>query len=250
LTGAFFYKHLKDVIINQVFNVSVNDTAGNSHVFTTTGPINGATGEIKGLELAYQQYYDFLPGLLRGFGTQLNFTYVDSHQTLNTPVTGAYCDATTGGSANLPLNLNGCDTDGRTFSNLPLKNLSKYAYNAALLYDRGPFSGRLAYSWRSRYLMGVNVNPTQGTNALNTDPNSPNKGQTNVAWGLPLYAGSYGELDGSLFYKINSVVTVGVEVLNLTNSIYKEFAQQHIGMTPFAWYDSGRTFTGQIRVTF
>jgi len=250
VTAALFYKHLTDVIINQVFDVTVSDSTGGTHTFTTTGPINGASGQIKGLELAYQQYYDFLPGFLHGFGTQLNFTYVDSSQTLDNPVTGKYCDSSSGGADNLALNLNGCDTNGTTFGNLPLVNLSKYAYNASLLYDRGPFSGRLAYSWRSKYLMGVNVNPTQGTNGLNTDPTSANNGQETVGWGLPLYAAAYGELDASLFYKITSQVTVGFEARNLTDSLYKELQQQHIGTSTFAWYDSGRRYTAQFRVTF
>ena len=249
LTGALFYKHLTDVVINEVFDVTATDSAGGSHTFTTTGPINGASGQIKGLELAYQQYYDFLPSLLHGFGTQLNFTYVDSSQTLDHPVTSKYCDSGSGGADNLALNLNGCDTNGQTFGSLPLVNLSKFAYNASLLYDRGPFSGRLAYGWRSKYLMGVNVNPLQGTNALNTDPSSASYGQQNVAWGLPLYGAAYGELDASLFYKITSQITVGFEARNLTNSLYKELQEQHIGWSTFAWYDSGRRYSAQFRIT-
>ena len=250
VTADFFYKHLTDVVINNVFNVAATDLAGGSHEFTTTGPINGASGQIKGLELAYQQYYDFLPNLLRGFGTQLNFTYIDSHQTLDHPVTGAYCQSADSSAANLGLNLNGCDTDGRTFGNLPLANLSKYAYNASLLYDRGPVSARLAYSWRSKYLLGVNVHPTQGTNGLNLDPSSPNYGQQNVAWGLPLYGDNYGELDASLFFKFTPNITLGLLALNVTDSIYKELQQQHVATTTFAWYDSGRTYSAQLRVTF
>src|SRR5581483_4199628 len=250
LTADVFYKHLSDVIINNVFEVPVKDTAGGTHEFTTNGPINGASGEVKGFELDYQQYYDFLPWILRGFGTQANFTYVDSHQTLNNPITAAYCDSSSGGADNLTLNLNGCDTDGRTFTNLPLVNLSKYSYNLALLYDRGPVSARLAYSWRSKYLMGVNVHPANGTNGLNTDPSSASYGQQNVAWGLPFYADDYGELDASIFYKISSNVTLGFEALNLTDSIYRELQQQHVATTTFAWYDSGRTYSAQLRVTF
>ncbi len=250
LTADLFYKHLTDVIVNQVYDVTGIDTAGNAHTFTTTGPVNGATGQIKGAEIDYQQYYDFLPWIFHGFGTQLNFTYIDSAQSLDNPVTGKYCDGTSEGAANLADNLNGCDTNGTTFGNLPLVDLSKYAFNAALLYDRGPVSARLAYSWRSKYLMGVNVNPTQGTNGLNTDPGSSAYGTETVAWGLPLYADSYGELDASLFYKIDSHITLGLEALNLTDSIYKELMQQHVATSTFAWYDSGRTYSAQVRVTF
>jgi len=244
-----FYKHLTDVVINQVYTLAAGDTAGTPYDFTVTAPVNGASGDIKGFEVNYQQYYDFLPGFLKGFGTQLNFTYVDSAQTLDHPVTGAYCDSSSQGADNLNLNLNGCDTNGQTFGDLPLQNLSKYLANAALLYDRGPVSARLAYSWRSRYLMGVNVNSAQGGNGYNTDPNSPNMGQENVAYGLPIYGGDYGELDASLFYNINDHVTLGFTALNVTDAKYTELTQQHIGMMNHAWYDSGRTYTAQIRVT-
>ncbi|MGH8199135.1 MAG: TonB-dependent receptor [Steroidobacteraceae bacterium] len=250
VTADVFYKHLSDVVVNQVFDVNAVDSAGGAHSFTTTGPVNGASGEIRGLELDYQQYYDFLPRILKGFGTQANFTYIDSHQTLNNPIAGGYCDGTSQGASNLSLNVNGCDTNGTTFGDLPLLNLSKYAYNAALLYDRGPISARLAYSWRSKYLMGVNVNPLEGTNGLNTDPSSAAFGSQSNAWALPIYAASYGELDASIFYKIDSHVTLGFEALNLTDSIYKELMQQHIATSTFAWYDSGRTYSAQVRVTF
>jgi hypothetical protein len=33
-------------------------------------------GTLKGFEVAYQTFFDFLPGLLSGFGVQGNYTYV------------------------------------------------------------------------------------------------------------------------------------------------------------------------------
>jgi len=245
VTADAFYKHLTDVVINRVFATPVTDSAGVTHEFTTTGPINGARGDLKGFELAYQQYYDFLPKLLRGFGTQLNFTYINSHQSVDQADSGKYCEA----FDTFSVSLNGCDTDGRSFGNLPLANLSKYAYNAALLYDRGPVSARLAYSWRSKYLIGTNVFPLQGTNGINTDPSSPNYGQKNVTWGLPIYGDDYGQLDASVFYNITSHLTIGVQGLNLTDALYKSLAQQHIGMNVFEWYGSGRTYSLQLRAS-
>ena len=245
LTGDVFYKHLTDIVINRVFNMTATDSAGVTHSFTTTGPINGARGDLKGFEVGYQQYYDFLPGLLRGFGTQLNFTYIDSHQSVSQPDTGTYCEA----YDTFSVNLNGCDTDGRAFGNLPLANLSKYDYNATLMYDRGPVSARLAYSWRSKYLIGTNTFPLQGTNGLNTDPSSPNYGQKNVTWGVPIYGDAYGQLDASVFYDITPNISVGVEGLNLTDALYRSLDQQHIGTHVYEWYGSGRTFSLQLRAT-
>jgi iron complex outermembrane receptor protein len=248
ITAAVFYKDLHDVVVNQLFYVPVTDTSGGTQTFSVNGPINGADGTIQGFELAYQQYFDFLPSFLKGFGLQANYTYVDSERELYDPVSGAYCESPNPQQASLNLNFNGCDTDGRTFGDLPLQGLSKHSYNVSLLYDRGPISGRLAYSWREAYLMGVNVNGTNG-GGLNTNPDSPNYGQ-GISFGLPTYADDYGQLDGSLFWKINDTFTFGVEAQNLTDSTYKELQKQHIGTMGRAWFVTGRRYTAQFRVTF
>ena len=249
LTFAAFHKDIKDIIVNAMYNYPITDTAGQVHNFVTTAPVNGANGKADGFELAYQQYYDMLPGWMSGFGIQANFTFVDSHQTLKDPVNSAYC---TGGNSatNLTLNINGCDVDGRAFGNPPLAYLSKYSYNLAILYDKGPISARLAYNWRSKYLQAVNVNGTQGGDGLDTNPASPTFGQTNVAWGLPTWAGDYGQLDASFFYKINDKLTFGLEAQNINNAMWKQIMQQHIGDHGRAWFISGPRYTAQLRYSF
>ena len=249
LTFAAFHKRLSDIIINQTYLKQIPDATGQLQDFTVTGPINGARGRATGFELAFQTYFDSLPGWLAGFGIQANYTYVDSKTKLYNPVNSAYCS---GGNsaANLNLNLNGCDTDGRTFGNLPLQNLSKNAYNLALLYDRGDISARLAYSWRSKYLQAVNVNGTQGGDGTDTNPDSSTNGQRNVAWGLPVWADAYGQLDAGVYYKFNDHVTFGLEAQNLTNATYKQLMQQHIGTMGRAWFDTGRRYTLTARMSF
>lgn len=249
LTGAIFHKQLRDIILNQTFIKQLPDTTGKLHDFTVTGPINGADGHASGVELSYQTYFDFLPGAFSGLGVQANYTYVDSKTTPKTPINQAYCS---GGNsaANVNLNLNGCDVDGRTFGNLPLQNLSKNAFNLTFMYDRGPFSARVAYSWRSKYLQNVNVNGTQGGDGLDTNPASATKGQTNVAWGLPTWADGFGQVDASVFYKITDQFTVGLEGQNLTDSTYKQLMQQHIGMKGRAWFSTGPRYTVQARYSY
>jgi TonB-dependent receptor len=249
LTFAAFYKDLSDVVINQVYGVTAT-TSGGSQNFVVTAPVNGASGKAKGFEVAFNDYFDFLPGLLSGFGIQANYTFVDSHQKLYNPVSSAYCTSSSGGADNLNLNINGCDTDGRTFGNLPLSNLSRHSYNVALLYDKGPLSMRLAYNWRSKYLQAVNVNGTQGTDGTNLNPASPTYGATGVAWGLPVWSGNYGQLDGSIFVTINDHFKVGVEAQNLTDSKFKQLMQQHIGMMNRAWFVSGRRYTLNLRMSY
>lgn len=95
------------------------------------GPTNNNDGVLKGVEVAYQQTYDFLPGPLAGLGSQLTYTYVD------------------GGDFNNP------DIDGNRseFSaGLPLAGVSEHTVNATLFYERGPLSARTAYNWRSEFL--------------------------------------------------------------------------------------------------
>ncbi len=249
LTFAAFHKRLSDIIINQTYLKQIPDSSGQLQDFTVTGPINGARGRATGFELAFQTYFDKLPGWLSGFGIQANYTYVDSKTKLYNPVNSPYCS---GGNtaSNLNLNLNGCDTDGRTFGNLPLQNLSKNAYNLALLYDRGDISARLAYSWRSKYLQAVNVNGTQGGDGTDTNPASVPANQRNVAWGLPVWADAYGQLDAGVYYKFNDHVTFGLEGQNLTNATYKQLMQQHIGTMGRAWFDTGRRYTVSARMSF
>jgi TonB-dependent receptor len=249
LTFAVFHKKLHDIIINQSFNFPLPDANGTMHNFITTGPVNGAQGTAKGFELAYQQYFDKLPGWLSGFGVQANYTYVDSHQDLYHPVYSAYCSG--GNSAdNLNLNLNGCDTDGKTFANLPLQNLSRNAYNLALLYDKGPITARIAYSWRSKALQAVNANGTNGGDGLDTNPASPTYGQHNVAYALPTWSDDYGQVDAGIFYKINDRLTIGLEGQNLNNAMYRQLMQQGIGFKTRAWFVTGPRYTAQMRYSF
>jgi len=242
-TAALFDKQLRDIVINQSSIVSLPDTTGQLHDFTVTSPINGAKGYARGLEVAFQTYFTALPGFLSGFGVQANYTYVNSKRQLYTPVTSATCTGGNG-TANLNLNLNGCDTDGRSFGDLPLQNLSRNSYNLTLMYDQGPLSARMAYSWRSRSLQAVNVNGTNGSDALDSS------GGYTQGWALPTWAGAYGQVDASLSYKVTDKFTLGLEGQNLFNAIYKQEMQQHIGMMGRAWFSTGPRYTAQATYSF
>lgn len=142
--------------------------------YQVSRPQNANPARIKGAELAYQQYFDRLPGAWRGLGMQLNFTYVDSV----TPSTALGQD-------------------------VPLQNLSRQSANAVLLYDRGPWSGRLAYNWRSRFLSGTSSFTGVGT--------------------LPVYVTDYGWLDASLRYKVNERWSLALEGNNLLNTVRRAY---------------------------
>ncbi|HEY8878495.1 MAG TPA: TonB-dependent receptor [Roseateles sp.] len=244
LTVALFDKELKDIIVKQSATTTLLDGAGKPVTFTITSPVNGAKGHARGLEIAFQRYLDMLPGWLGGFGVQANYTYVDSKTKPYDPVLTAYCSGTSTGPENLNLNINGCDTDGRTFGNLPLINLSKNAYNLALLYDYGPVSARLAYSWRSRYLQGVNVNGTNGG-----DGQLPNAGG-GVAWALPTWSDAYGQLDAGITYRFSDNFSLSLEGQNLNNALARQLMQQHIGYMTRGVNYTGRRYSVQASYSF
>ncbi|MRW88501.1 TonB-dependent receptor [Duganella sp. FT80W] len=249
LTAALFYKKLKDIVVDEMFIYQVPDVNGKMVNFQVTGPVNGANGYARGFEVAYQQYFDNLPDLLKGIGVQASLTFVDSQRKLKDMVYSAYCSGGDG-ATNFNLAINGCDTDGRSFGNLPLTGLSRRTINFAVMYDRGPVSARLAYNWRSKYLAGVNNWGTRGTDGTDTNPDSATYGVTNQAWGLPLWQLAYGQLDGSIFYSVTPKFRIGLEAQNITNAISRQVMQQHIGEMGRAWFSSGPRYTIQAQYTF
>nr|WP_244649314.1 TonB-dependent receptor [Sphingomonas sp. CFBP 13714] len=126
LTVAGFYKDISDYIQTGISQRNVTFTDGQTALYNVTSYSNVSNAKVKGAEVAYQHFYDFLPGPLAGLGAQANFTFVDS-------------------SAPSPA------TEGPV-RQLPLQGLSKYNYNLIGIYERGIISARVAYNWRSKYL--------------------------------------------------------------------------------------------------
>ena len=110
--------------------------------FVFTVPLNTPGGKLSGVELNYTQPFTFLPGFLSNFGTQLNYTFVDSKI--------QYLLAS--GAAAQKENLLG---------------LSKNAWNATLYYEGDRFSGRVSATNRSDYLIQVPGTETGFNSAAN-----------------------------------------------------------------------------------
>jgi TonB-dependent receptor len=253
LTFAAFNKDLKDIIVTQLYNYGVKDAGGKNYNYIVSHPANGAHGFARGLEIAYQQYYDFVPDWLRGIGVQAGLTLVSSKRQLDNPLFSAWCSGDNG-TTNLNLAINGCDTNLQSYGDLPLQGLSKRTINLAVMYERGPFQARLAYNWRSRFLLGVNNYGTNGTDPLDMNPASPTYGQhqtdNSQAYGLPLWQEAYGQLDGSIFYQVTPKFRIGLEAQNLTNSMVKQTMQQHAGMLGHAWFVTGPRYSVQASYDF
>lgn len=133
LTASFFLKDIKGIVSGGIDLVDFTSPNGTTIDVEVNGPINSQGGTLKGFELAHQQTYDFLPGLLSGLGTQLTYTYVDGGAFGNTQVGGA---------------------QRSTFAALqPLAGISKHTVNAVVFYEKGPLAARAAYNWRSDFLI-------------------------------------------------------------------------------------------------
>ncbi|MCF7220821.1 TonB-dependent receptor [Marilutibacter chinensis] len=222
----FFHKDIKDYFRNQARLEAYPGTDGNEYEYLVTRPINTGEARIQGAEIGWTQFFDFLPAPFDGFGVSANYTYIDS-------------------STDVPAedDAQPIDTDGSTFGDLPAEGLSKNSYNVAAFYEKGPWQIRLAYNWRSEYLLSIGPNGYNGTNN-NLDGES-------IAWKLPVYSDAYGQLDGSIFYSVNDNIKIGLEMNNLNNAEQRTIMDQNGGgRRVTSWYVNDTRYAATVRVTF
>ncbi|MFC3443010.1 TonB-dependent receptor [Sphingobium rhizovicinum] len=126
LTGGFFWKSIKDFVVEQTIEQKGVIYGVNYDQLTTY--INGDTAKIKGFELSYSQVMSFLPAPFDGLLVNANYTYTDAKGTVLT---------------------DGDIADPRT---IPLASSSKNTFNIVLGYEKGPISLRAAGTYRDKYL--------------------------------------------------------------------------------------------------
>ncbi|WCE05792.1 TonB-dependent receptor [Pseudoxanthomonas sp. JBR18] len=155
---ALFYKDIESFVqttrtvasyASSGLPVSLLDGTGAaaSDDFVFSVPLNTPGGKLKGAEFNYTQPFTFLPGKWANFGTQLNYTYVDSQIQYVT-------------------------SSGANSFNTDLTGLSKNSYNGTLFYEGDKISGRVSYTHRDGYLTQVPATEAgfdvHGMNASNT----------------------------------------------------------------------------------
>jgi TonB-dependent receptor len=183
---ALFYKKFSDYIQYGIFNEQVTN-GGTTRTVQVSGPANGKGATIKGFEVDYQRFFDFLPGIWSGFGAQANFTFVKNSGVPNanlTPVGSNGGNITNAGNAGTALNPGS------------LEGLSKYTYNLIGMYEKGKVSARVAYNWRSKYLVTA----------------------VDCCVYLPVWQKGAGFLDASIRYRPNDQVELSLEASNLLNT--------------------------------
>lgn len=154
ISVAAFYKDIKSFTsqITEVVpwrslglpdSLLVGTPASPDEDFEITRKVNGDGGNLKGIEVQYQQPFTFLPGALRHFGFIGNYTYVDS------------------------------DVSYGDYGHNRLTGQSKHAFNATLYYETKKLSVRVSGAYRGDYLLsfpGGNNNSEEGIKStLNVD---------------------------------------------------------------------------------
>jgi TonB-dependent receptor len=216
LTFDAFYKDVKGFFYQSTVTLPIENN-GVTFNLPGRGPDNySGHGKIKGFEVAYQQTFDFLPGLLSGFGVNANYSYVDSSGLPNTFLN-------TGTAVNI-----GSIPPGK----LPLEGLSKHNINVTGFYEKGPVSVRVAYNWRSKFLLTAADVIFPYTSIFNA---------------------STGQLDASVFLSVTKNIKVGVQAVNLLNEVTKTL-QAYTGdpskLAPRSYFMNDRRYSLIVRGSF
>ncbi|EJL34501.1 TonB-dependent receptor [Novosphingobium sp. AP12] len=179
--------------------------------YVVSSQINGQGATLKGVEVALQLPFTFLPGILSHTGFQGNATFIDSsadYQITGPAVSACTRNATTGA----------CGLTGvSAIYNNTLLGVSKRAWNATVYYDDGKFSIRGSVSYRGPF--------SDATSATG-----------NIFEGY----GSYTSVDAAIRYKATEWLELSIDGNNLTdeyryrtNDIYanRNYENNHFGRT-------------------
>lgn len=174
--------------VDGFFRRGVTNADINGLEVESTWLANVGSGDIRGAEIGISKFFDSLPAPFDGLGIDTNYTYIDS-------------------KANIPL-LDGVaaiDTDRSSYGQMPIDQLSKNSFNVIGMYEKNGISARLAYSWRSKYLVAW------GSNGFNPDFNDGKGGSARI----PVFNDDYGQVDASIGYSFLENYTITFEVSNL-----------------------------------
>jgi TonB-dependent receptor len=222
VTLAVFDKKLHNVVTNGTQRLDFTNNGATFGIPVTT-PVNStATGKVRGFELAYQQTYDMLPSPFNGLGLNANYAYIDSKGVPQTTLSATDPDVAAG-------RVTVIDT-----AKLPLQGLSKHNANLQVFYEKYGISARLAYNWRSEFLVTVRdvIVPYQ-----------------------PIMQAASGQLDGSIFYQLTPKVKIGLQAVNINNNVTKTLAVvdtkgNQLVEAGRSWFINDRRFTFIVRGTF
>jgi iron complex outermembrane recepter protein len=215
LTMALFEKSFDDYIQYGKYNRTVTNADGISRVVEVNGPLNGQGAKINGFEVAYQGFFDFLPSPFDGLGVQANYTHINNKGITNQNISnvGDSADTITAQAPN------------RVEVN-KLEGLSDNSYTVIGMYEKGPFSARVAYSWRSEYLVTA----------------------VDCCVAYAIWNEPYGQVDASLRWNVTDRLELSLQGSNLTDAetiLRQQVTDASDGglLLPNAWFQNDRRYT-------
>jgi iron complex outermembrane receptor protein len=183
LSVGVFYMDMTSYVAFGTHSVMLPDaSAGNAPRLYSITSPVNVSAKNKGVELGYQQ------PLFGNFGVVANYTY----------------------------------TSGKDSNGDGLVGSSKDTYNLEAYYEDDRFNARLAYTYRSDYLVGLDRSSTQ-------------------------YAAGVGYLAASVNYKLSDRFTLTFDALNLNNPTLKYYGDNKD--QPRAFYTNGRQYFLGVRMT-
>jgi TonB-dependent receptor len=192
VTVSGFYKDISDPIIEGSLGTAFAD--GNFNALRPTSTNSSDNGTLQGFEVAYNQFYDFLPGLWSGLGFQFNYTYIDAElPEPDVPDLFFVNDPDTNQQIADDPQVARFENDQGIFPRVSDHNL-----NLIGLYEKGNVQARVAWNWRSEFLVT----------------------SRNVIFPFAsVFQQATGQLDASIFYTINGSTKVGIQGVNLLDDI-------------------------------
>jgi TonB-dependent receptor len=220
-------KDLHGVITNEFIPESFTNNGQEESVIAQRPANATTTGHIKGYEIAWQQFFSFLPDPFDGFGVNANYTYISSG--------GIAPLNLTNGSVNPGVNPGGgCTAQciaGFDYTKLPLEQLSKKNVNLEAIYEKGPISARLAWNWRSKFLLTTR----------------------DVIYPFaPIFNMPQQTLDGSVFYSIDDHIKLGLQAYNIMNNITRtsQVINSSLLLAGRSWFTQDRRVSLVLRANY
>ncbi|MCU1222303.1 MAG: TonB-dependent receptor [Edaphobacter sp.] len=216
LQAGIFYKRLSDPII------PLNTTLADGTI--QTQPQNAGSAYVYGFEIAFQQHFTYLPGLLNGTGLSANYGYSASQLTFP----GL-------------LNPDGSPSGIARSDKPDLLRQAPHTWNISPTYDKRNLSVRLGLSYNAANIFAYNY---KDGNAGTFDPTSGSGGGIKGPNG-DLYLYSHLQVDLQGTYKLPKGFTAVAYALNLNNEVFGFYQGSTIYPIQREFYK--QTFGGGLR---
>jgi TonB-dependent receptor len=200
LQAGVFYKRLSDPIVP--LNTNIKQLDGTNLIQTQAQ--NAGSAYVYGFEIAFQQHFTYLPGLLNGLGLSANYGYSASQLTWPAQVT------LTDSQGNTSVNIDRTDKPN-------LLRQAPHTWNLSPTYDKKNLSVRLGLSYNAANIFAYNYTDSNAAGPF--DPTTGKGGGLRGPNG-DLYLYSHLQVDLQGTYKLPKGFTAVGYALNLNNEVF------------------------------